>query len=124
MTIPDRNPCSAKFGITPEEDLEKIKNYNFSSAEKFLKTINLASMSPDSRSNSVPKQTGTFTIELPTIVTAASSNHFEESMIMLQQLNSGVRSKYKDIELFYFDLGLEAEEVIKVIYSKVKIRER
>ena len=115
MTIPDRSPCNAKFGRTPTDNLEKIKSYNFSSAEKFLRTINLASLSPDSQSNVVPKQAGTSTVELPTIVTAASSNHFDESMIMLQKLNSGIRSKYKEVELFYFDLGLEAEEVIKVI---------
>ena len=42
----------------------------------------------------------------PIIVTAASSNHFTESMALLVNLNCTLRRMFPDIELIYFDIGL------------------
>ena len=42
----------------------------------------------------------------PTIVMAASSNHFRESMALLVNLNCTIRRKFPGIELIYFDIGL------------------
>ena len=42
----------------------------------------------------------------PTIVTAASSNHFRESMALLINLNCTIRRMFPGIKLIYFDIGL------------------
>ena len=46
----------------------------------------------------------------PTIVTAASSNHFTESMALLVNLNCTLRRMFPDIELIYFDIGLSSNQ--------------
>ena len=62
----------------------------------------------------VLKGTGTSNIEIPVLVSAVSSNHFEEALELCENLNDVVRPAYPTAPLFIFDLGLKPEEILQV----------
>ena len=97
---------ACKFGKTLEENIEKIKSYNLSEADPYFHDLDAEDVMPEV----VLKGPGTSNIEVPTIATGASSNHFLESLEMLKSLNKVVRPAYKTIQVFYYDLGLGPEE--------------
>lgn len=98
--------CNATFGKTIEENIEKIKSYKLSEADRYFQNIDSQNAVP----KTIFKGPGTSNIEVPTIVTGSSSNHFLESLEMLRSLDEVVRPEYRAIEVFYYDLGLERAE--------------
>ena len=102
--------CNATFGRTLEENIAKIKSYRLSRADKYFKDLD----SPTPRHNKTLKQSGSATDELPVIVTAASSNHYLESVEMLTSLATVIRPTYPTIPVYYYDLGLEPAQKIEV----------
>lgn len=98
--------CDAKFGKTLEENIEKVKSYNLSQADTYLRDLE-PQTSKYEVSFKGPGSTGT---EIPIIATGASSNHYLESLMMLKNLDKVVRPVYRSIKLYYYDLGLEPQQ--------------
>ena len=98
--------CNAKFGRTLRENIAKIKSYNLSEANKYFKLLN--SVVPFH--NDIANRPGLSTGDLPVIVTAASGNHYLESLEMLYSLKAVVMPAYPTIPVYYFDLGLEPHQ--------------
>ena len=102
--------CNATFGRTLGENIAKIESYELSPADKYFKYL----PSPGLLYSSVINQTELSTVELPIIVTAASSNHYLESLEMLYSLAEVVRPAYPVIPVYYYDLGLEPHQKTEV----------
>ena len=111
------NVCDATFGKTLEENIDKVKSYNLSEADPYFHDLDPLDTTP----KVILKGPETSDIEVPTVVTGASHNHFLESLEMLKGLNKVVRSAYKTIEVFYYDLGLESEEKDQVVHVLVYV---
>lgn len=101
--------CTAKFGKTLEENIEKIKSVDMSAADTYFRDLE-----PTETPEIIYKEPGTTNIEVPTIATGASSNHFQESLGMLKTLKRIIWPAYKTVEVYYFDLGLEPDEVDQI----------
>lgn len=102
--------CTATFGKTLEENIEKIKSYNLSEADKYFYDIDL----PSPKTEIIFKGAKSSDIEIPTVLTGASGNHYLESLEMLESLNTVVRSEYRNLQVFYYDLGLEPKQLEEV----------
>lgn len=50
----------------------------------------------------------------PVFVSALSSNHFEEGVAMIKNVNSVPRKKRPEIKFILYDIGLEKSQIIKV----------
>lgn len=107
--IESSGQCTARFGKTLEENIEKIKSVDMSAADTYFHDLE-----PKETPEIIYKEPGTSNTEIPTIATGASSNHFQESLGMLRSLNGIIRRAYKAIEVYYFDLGLEPDEVDQI----------
>ena len=104
--VSSQSVCNATFGRTLQDNIAKVKSYRLSPADKYFKDLD--SQTP------LPNRTLEATVELPIIVTAASSNHYLESVEMLNSLAAVVRSAYPTIPVYYYDLGLELDQKIEV----------
>ena len=107
--------CTAKFGKTLEENIEKIKSVDMSAADTYFRDLE-----PKETPEIIYKEPGTTNIEVPTIATGASSNHLQESLGMLKTLKRIIWPAYKTVEVYYFDLGLEPDEVDQVTICNAK----
>lgn len=92
-----------------EENIEKIKSYPFQAADKYIMDL-----TPSTKPEIIWKGPGTSDIELPAIVSGASSNHMHEVVRMFATLNKVVRPAYPAIRVHFFDLGLTTDERNKV----------
>ena len=54
--------------------------------------------------------------EFPAFITAISSNHFNDGLVMLDHFNLTIRRKYPNVELYIFDIGLSQEEALEVSF--------
>ena len=102
--------CNATFGRTLQENFAKIESYPLAEANKYFTYLESA-ISVHSDIVSGPALS---LAELPVIVTAASSNHYLESLEMLYSLSVVVRPAYPSIPVFYFDIGLEPRQKTEV----------
>ena len=102
--------CNASFGRTLGENIAKIESYELSPADKYFKYLD----SPGQLYSSIVNHTELSAVELPIIVTAASSNHYLESLDMLYRLAEVVRPAYPVIPVYYYDLGLEPQQKTEV----------
>ena len=93
--------CRQKQRLVPENTLQQnidfIKTYAFPNdvASNFLSYFGLTDMI-------VPNTT----CDIPVIGTAASSNHFTESLLMLEHLQRKLFRRYETLRVYYYDLGL------------------
>ena len=53
-------------------------------------------------------------VEVPVLVSGASSNHYLEAQMLIENLNIFVRPIYTNTPFYFFDLGLTASEKQKV----------
>ena len=60
------------------------------------------------------KRPDTSNIEIPAIVSGASSNHVHEVVTMFETLNKVVRPAYPTMKVHFFDLGLSSSDRSKV----------
>lgn len=80
-------------------------SYNFAKAKPYIQNLTIHG-----------DREGTFKlgtipgVEIPTVVSATSSNHFLEAMNMIDKFNNLVRPAYKNIQLFIYDIGLQDSE--------------
>ena len=94
--------------------MRKIASYNLSEAEPYL-----SQLAPDSNLK-VIYSTKT-KIEVPVLVSGASSNHYLEALKLIENLNRFVRPMYTSMPFYFFDLGLTAPEKIKVLGQSLSI---
>ena len=108
--------CTEKLGNNLLEDLQKIQSYKFPSSKPFLSqliprdfTFNMPGdiIQQNEIDQSLPS--------LPAIMTAFSANHYTEAMDLVENINTVVRSGYKDIKFYIIDLGLSISQQKEVI---------
>ena len=102
--------CNATFGRTLQENFAKIESYPLAEANKYFTYLESAI----SVHSDIVSRPALSTGELPAIVTAASSNHYLESLEMLYSLSAVVRPAYPTIPIYYFDIGLEPHQKLEV----------
>lgn len=100
------DPCEAKFCKTTTGNQRKIASYNFSRADPYLPQLE-----PSSNLEAIFKVPGTSGIEIPVLVGGCSSNHFHENLGLVRNLNTVLRPAYPTTKLFFFDLGLQPNQV-------------
>ena len=89
-------------------------SYNFAKAKPYIQNLTIHG-----------DREGTFKlgtipgVEIPTVVSATSSNHFLEAMNMIDKFNNLVRPAYKNIQLFIYDIGLQDSEHQQVSEEQV-----
>ena len=91
--------CDAGFGATIEDDMKKIKSIDFSMAAPYLKKLK-----PIGNPEIFFHKNG---VEIPVMATAASSNHYDEAGMLIENLNTVVRPAYPSMQLYFFDIGLK-----------------
>ena len=106
--ISKNDTCEAKFCSTREGNMRKIKSYNFTKAEPYLQYL-----IPKKNLKRIWTNRNISNIELPVIVTGASSNHYKEALKLLHNLKTVVFPVYKT-DLVFFDLGLNQAQRKKV----------
>ena len=100
--------CEVNFCPTFEGNKRKIESYNFSQAEPYLHHL-----VPKKFRESIWNGRGSSFIELPVLVSGASSNHFEEALELFPQLDTYIYPAYST-EFYFFDLGLWPSQLRKV----------
>ncbi|KAK3599734.1 hypothetical protein CHS0354_037206 [Potamilus streckersoni] len=105
VPLNDGRICNSNFGVTQEEDLHKIESYSLQSAQPLLKNHDFF---PDSSNHSNKK------FDFPTLVTAASANHFSELLELVENVNTILRVQYLKMDLIIFDLGFTERQKIKL----------
>ena len=110
--ISEDTPCKTRFCPTQEGNKRKIDSYNFCKAEPYLKQLEA-----HTPLEMLTKGQDTSSIEIPVFVSGTSSNHFQEALLMLDNLNKVVRPAYPTAKLYFFDLGLRTSEVSQVFYT-------
>ena len=103
--------CRETLGDSFNDGIRKIKTYPLQPAEKYLEILK-----PTSHPELLFKENDKNTVELPVILSAASSDHLYEVESMFLNLNTVVRKAYPTIKVVFYDLGLSKWEKIKVIY--------
>ena len=106
--------CTAKFGKTRSEDLQKIQSYPLSSVDHYLRRLDPVPSPRVYHSREGPEAG----VEVPVLVTGASSNHFEEVGLLIKHINSVVRPVYPNVPFYFFDLGMEHWQTQKVSESE------
>ena len=109
--------CTAKFGKTWAEDLQKIKSYPLSSVNYYLRQLDPVPSPRVLYSHEGPEGD----LEAPVLVSGASSNHFEEVDLFINHLNSVIRPSYPNVPFYFFDLGMEnwqSQKVSKIHMSR------
>ena len=91
--------CDAGFGATIEDDMKKIKSIDFSMAAPYLNKLK-----PIGNPEIFFHKNG---VEIPVMATAASSNHYDEAGMLIENLNTVVRPAYPSMQLYFFDIGLK-----------------
>ena len=99
--------CDAEFCSSQEGNKRKILSYNLSEVEPYLRQL-----APDSNLQAI--YCNKKTVEVPVLVSGASSNHYLEALMLLENLNAFVRPVYTNTTFYFFDLGLTAPEKQKV----------
>ena len=101
--------CTAKFGKTRTEDIEKIQSYSLSSVNHYLRQLD-----PVPSPGVFLSHEGPGAVEAPVLVSGASSNHFVEAGLLINHINSDVRPLYRNVPFYFFDLGLQRWQSQKV----------
>ncbi|KAK3590851.1 hypothetical protein CHS0354_024589 [Potamilus streckersoni] len=96
--------CDAEFGKTLKEDEAVVAGYSKGNVDPYKKFLQLEYTTTRMSNRTVP-----------VIGTAASANHFEESMYMMQNLQKMVLPFYKDMTVLYYDLGLTEKQRLEVL---------
>ena len=115
--VSSNTSCEARFCPTLEGNKQKIDSYNFCKAEPYMNQLKSHTIS-----EVLTGGQGSSKIEIPVFVTGTSSNHFQESLLMLKELNKVVRPAYPMLKLYFFDFGLRNSEVIQVCMTSKIIR--
>lgn len=102
--------CTAKFGKTWAEDIQKIQSYPLSSVNHYLRQLDPVP-SPRIFHSREGQETG---VEIPVLVSGASSNHYEEGNLFIYHLNSVVRPSYPSVPFYFFDLGMKHWQTQKI----------
>ena len=107
--------CEATFCPTLEGNKRKIESYNFTQAEPYLRHL--------TRKNDLEiffEERNSATIEIPVLVSGASSNHVREALILFDHLNT-VYHPFYSAPFYFFDLGLKQSDIQQVhFYGKKK----
>ena len=93
--------------------MRKIESYDFTKAEPYLK--HLVPVRPRKK---IWSRRNISSIEIPVIVSGASSNHFNETLKLISNLKKKVFTVY-ETEFFIFDLGLTMVEREKVLHNSL-----
>ena len=111
LLLSTTNSCNYHFGRTLEEDLRKIDSYYLPEAKPYLKKL----FPEDFKVSDAKHHVGSVQMNpslpsIPTLVTGSSANHFLESMELVSNIKNVVRSTYKDIKFYYYDMGLTSKQ--------------
>ena len=79
--------------------MKKIKSIDFSMAAPYLNKLK-----PIGNPEIYFHKNG---VEIPVMATAASSNHYDEAGMLIENLNTVVRPAYPSMQLYFFDIGLK-----------------
>ena len=79
--------------------MKKIKSIDFSMAAPYLNKLK-----PIGNPEIFFHKNG---VEIPVMATAASSNHYDEAGMLIENLNTVVRPAYPSMQLYFFDIGLK-----------------
>lgn len=108
--------CTEKLESNLLEDLQKIQSYQFPSSKPFLPQLlphdfNFIKSGDFTQQNGLDQSLPS----LPALVTAFSANHFTEATDLIENINTVVRSAYKDIKFYIIDLGLSISQKKELI---------
>ena len=93
--------------------MRKIESHDFTKAEPYLYHL-----VPERHRKKIWSMRNISSIELPVIVSGASSNHFNQTLNLIRNLKGRVFTVYKT-EFFIFDLGLTTAEREKVLQNSL-----
>ena len=107
--ISQNENCEENLGTSSIDGIQIIKTYPLHSADKYLNDL-----TPTSHPELLFKDSDKKTVELPVVVSAASSNHMYEVEAMFHNLNNVVRKVYPTIWVFFYYLGLTESDKLNV----------
>ncbi|XP_060075562.1 uncharacterized protein LOC132555229 [Ylistrum balloti] len=109
-------PCDAK-NTTLTENMDIVSKYQFTVPQKYLQRLSLDQNGIDRLSKAVLNPA-----KYPIFVTAASSNHYGESIAMINNYHK-LLNVHPELKMIYFDIGLSAEQHKKMkLYCKCEMR--
>lgn len=100
---------NGSFELSFEKNAQYVENYTFNVSKAKLKELDLDEAGIKKLSSQ--KSSGA---KIPTFVTAFSDNHFDEFIAVANKLNKLKRTKYPELTLIVYDIGLTKDRVSKV----------
>lgn len=100
---------NGSFKPTLKENVQHIENYTFNVSKSGLKQLDLDEEGMRNLSSQKSSKAN-----IPTFVTAFSDNHFEEFIAVANSLNRLKRTKYPELTLIVYDIGLNKDRFSKV----------
>ncbi|XP_021347558.1 uncharacterized protein LOC110446630 [Mizuhopecten yessoensis] len=95
--------CNTK-NTTFIENMDIVASYKFNVSSKYLQDLSLDQSGVDRLSTPLTQPA-----KYPTFVTAASSNHYKESIAMINNYHR-LLGVHPDLKMIYFDIGLSAQQ--------------
>lgn len=100
---------NGSFELSFKKNAQYVENYTFNVSKAKLKELDLDDAGIKKLSSQ--KSSGA---KIPTFVTAFSDNHFDEFIAVANKLNKLKRTKYPELTLIVYDIGLTKDRVSKV----------